>query len=311
MSRRVVAIAIGIIILVWLPLLLVKTGIVVNLLFLGHYQADLMALMFLSGIAGTLLIVLGLGLIVWRRALIRKARLAEKSQQAAARRDFLRRLDHEMKNPLTTIRLGLLNIQQTLTVDQQSSLTRIVQQTHRMQRLVEDLRYLTEIEEYPLECTAVDLPTVLENAIDLVCSDPERQGRTIELHIQKIPWPLPDVYGDPELLFIVFRNLLDNAVKYTAPEGKVMIRTSEHDQMALIEVIDTGIGIAPEDLNHVFDDLYRGQNARGIAGNGLGLALVQRIVQLHTGKIEINSRRDRGTVLKVWLPLISTRGTVG
>lgn len=287
---------------VWLPVLFLKAGFIPDLLFLGHYQADLLAVLSIVGILGTLACIAGLSLFLWTKSLIRGARQIEKNDQAAAHREFLQRLDHEMKNPLTTIRIGVLNVQQTLNPEQQGSLIRIAEQTQRLQRLVEDLRYLTEIEEYKVEPTPVDLREVLESTIALACSDPERQQRNIELHIQQVPWPLPDVYGDPELLFIVFRNLLDNALKYTEPEDKVIIRTTEDGRMILVEVADAGMGIPADDLSYVFDDLYRGQNARGVPGNGLGLALAQRIVNLHAGKIEINSRLHQGTILRVWLP---------
>ena len=295
-----------IIFIVWLPTLLVKIGLITDFVFLGGYEADLVALLSVLSLVGTGVVILGVYFAGRTNAMIRRVQQAERLQQATNRRDFLRRLDHEMKNPLTTLRIGLLNMQQSLGEDQiaqQESLYRMVQQTQRLQRLIEDLRYVTEIEEYPIERIAVDLRGVLEEAIALVCNDSEHAKRSIDLQVQQIPWPLPHIYADPELLVIVFRNLLDNALKYTLPQGKVIVRTTEDGRMALVEVVDTGIGIPGDDLDHVFDDLYRAQNAVGLSGSGLGLAIVKGIINLHAGKVEINSRLDQGTVLRVWLPL--------
>jgi len=307
-SGRLIRAALPIILIaaLWLPLLLVRVNLLPNLLFVGSYEADLLAVLSIIGMAGTMVVAASGCAVLWMRARLRRAQQVERIFQGASHRDFLRRLDHEMKNPITTMRIGLLNLQSALPTEQHDSLARIVQQTQRLQRLVEDLRYLTEIEEQHIESIPVNLRDVLENAVELVRSSQATKVSlpTIELHVQQVPWPLPDVSGDPELLLIVFRNLLDNALKYTQPEGKVVVRSTEAGGMALVEVADTGIGIAVDDLDHVFEDLYRGSNARGIPGNGLGLALVQRIIGLHRGKIEVNSRLEQGTVLKVWLPLV-------
>jgi two-component system, OmpR family, sensor kinase len=305
LSWRTVLFLVTLIAAIWLPVLCVRLDLISNLLFIGSYEANLLGVLSIVSIAGTWAVAGGRCVILWTNYRLQRERLAERALQGAAHRDFMRRLDHEMKNPLTTIRVGLLNVQQHLPADQETSLTRISLQLDRLQRLVEGLRYLTQIEEYTVERVPVDLRDVLENAIALVCESPGHQERSIELHIQQIPWPLDDVCGDPELLLMAFRNALDNASKYTPPQGKVIVRSSEDGRMILTEIIDTGIGIPAEDLAHVFDELYRGQNAHGVPGNGLGLALVQRIVRLHSGKLEIASRLDQGTVLKIWLPIVS------
>jgi two-component system, OmpR family, sensor kinase len=289
----------------WIPLLLLRVGFLPNLMIYGSFEVDLKAVLFLVGVLGILIVMIGV--TVWLRdtTLIQRARMAEYQRRSMAHRDFLRRLDHELKNPLTTIRIGLLNVQQVLLPEQQGSLARITQQTQRLQNLVEDLRYLTQIEEYKLDPAPVALQDVLENAIALVCENPEYQDRVIDLQFQQIPWALPDVWGDPELLLIMFRNLLDNAIKYTRSVDRIAVRAVEDSLMVLVEVADTGIGIPTEDLPHVFEDLYRASNARSVSGSGLGLALVQRIITLHGGRIEINSRLAQGTVIKIRLPLVS------
>jgi signal transduction histidine kinase len=117
-----------------------------------------------------------------------------------------------------------------------------------------------------------------------------------------MPWPVSDVWGDRDLLVLVFRNLLDNALKFSAPEGQVEVRVTEDGRMAIIEVVDTGPGVPPEEIPHIFEELYRGENARGVPGSGLGLRLVERIVELHDGAVQVRSKPERGTVFTVRLP---------
>ena len=118
-----------------------------------------------------------------------------------------------------------------------------------------------------------------------------------------MPWPVAPVSGDHDLLVLAFRNLLDNALKFTRVSDQIEVRATEDGRMAVVEVADTGPGIPSEDLPHIFEELYRGHNAQDIPGSGLGLALVQRIVELHGGEISVRSREGQGTVVTVRLPL--------
>lgn len=291
--------------LLWGLMFSVKLGMIPNLVFVGTITADLIAMLFTLSVMGTLFVLLGLQIRNWEQNLLKRSRQIEKDNQSVAHRAFLRRLDHEMRNPLTTMRIGLSNMEQDGLQDHRDSLLRIAQQVQRLQKLTEELRYLTEIEEFQVERIQVDLRDLLQSTIEHTCQIPIYQARTVDLQIQQVPWILPPILGDSDLLFILFRNLIENALKYSRPTDQVVIRASEDGKMVLVEVADTGMGIQPEDLEHVFEDLYRGQNAHGLPGTGLGLAMVQRIIHLHNGKIEINSRLLQGTVLRVWLPTLS------
>ncbi len=120
------------------------------------------------------------------------------------------------------------------------------------------------------------------------------------LDVQKLPWPIPPIEGDRELLLIVFRNLADNALKYSA--APVQLRARHTSGALAVEVIDTGRGIAAEELPLVTEELYRGSNARDVLGSGLGLAMVNRIVERHNGRLEIRSRVGQGTIATLQLP---------
>jgi signal transduction histidine kinase len=99
-------------------------------------------------------------------------------------------------------------------------------------------------------------------------------------------------------------NLVENALKFTSVEEPVEVRALEDGRAIVVEVADSGTGIHAEDLPKIFEELYRGSNARGIEGSGLGLALVNRIVTLHGGQISVRSRQEnpRGTVFTIKLP---------
>jgi two-component system OmpR family sensor kinase len=99
---------------------------------------------------------------------------------------------------------------------------------------------------------------------------------------------------------MALRNLADNALKYSA--GAVQVRARDMAGALAVEVIDTGRGILPDDLPHVSEELYRGRNAHDVSGSGLGLAMVQRIIARHGGKLEIRSRPGQGTIATLQLP---------
>ena len=98
-------------------------------------------------------------------------------------------------------------------------------------------------------------------------------------------------------------NVVYNAVKYTPENGKVAIELGEVSGMVRISVSDNGLGIHPSDLSHIFDEFYRAENSKEQEGSGLGLALVEAIVKRHSGKIDVESEINKGTIFTLWLPL--------
>lgn len=270
-------------------------------------QIDFGLLLFFTG-AGISAIALYL-LISERRNTIRRvsAVARERGARAEAQRRFLRRLDHELKNPLTGIRAALANLEGAGTPpDSMAAIPDIQRQVERLTRLTADLRKLADLEEIPLEYAKVNLSSLLEETVEAVRSHPSGAGRDLRLVIPRVPWPLPEIVGDRDLLSLAFFNLIENAMKFTAKEDTVEVRAMEHDRQVQVEIADAGPGIPAEDLPRVFEELYRGANARGHEGSGLGLALVRRVIDRHRGTIAVRSRRDgaRGTVFTVSLPLL-------
>jgi two-component system, OmpR family, sensor kinase len=303
------------------------------------FETDIGSTLFFMG-AITSAILLA-GVVGWELSARRGARwmVEARHDQEEARRRFIRRLDHELKNPLTGLRAALANLgaldgvpqtdlgrslDQTapsvssrgrapdhpgrqqdmqLSADAAQSMRDAVRQTERLSRLVADLRKLAELEERPLEMAPVDLAEVLEEVVAAVGGLPKYARRAISLVIPRVPWPLPPVTGDRDLLGLAFYNLVENALKYSGPADVVEVRAAEDGRWVSVEVADSGPGIAAEDLPRVFEELYRGANARGMEGSGLGLSLVWRVIDRHGGEISVRSSQNgqRGTVFRVRL----------
>ena len=125
----------------------------------------------------------------------------------------------------------------------------------------------------------------------------------MNLLVSRVP-SLPAISADRDMLGLAIFNLLDNALKYSAASDAVEVRVREDGHALFIEVADSGVGISLSEHQRIFDDLYRGENARETEGSGLGLALARRIVQLHGGEISLRSdpAQGRGTVFTIHLP---------
>jgi two-component system OmpR family sensor kinase len=264
----------------------------------------------LAGMAGLLVAVALAVLTRIRQQAAAAAEAAARDATAAAVRDrqrFLMRLDHELKNPLTAIRAGLVNLKQAGSATYGSAgvaatLASVSAQVDRITRLVSDLRKLADLETQEIEVAAVHLPGLLQEVVEAACEIPAARERAIKVTVPQAPWPLPPIEGDRDLLFIAIENLVANAVKFSAPGDTIEIRASEDDAGLLLEVADTGAGIPPDEIGQVWQELARGRAARSLPGTGIGLALVRVIVSRHGGRVAIRSRDGQGTVVSIRLP---------
>ena len=246
------------------------------------------------------------GLLLHRRTEQHIQRAISQHQAVAAdeRRRFLQRLDHELKNPLTAMRAGLANLAWLAPEETgREALNSVEAQTLRLSRLAADLRKLAELETRDLESAPVDMGPLLQEVLQVAQERPEASRRRLNLSLPQAPWPLPAVEGDQDLLFLAVHNLVDNALKFTAPGDTVEIRAFEDGARVVIEVADTGSGIPGEEVPHIWDELYRGQGARGVPGSGLGLALVRAIAERHGGQVDLRSRPGQGSVFTLRLPV--------
>ncbi len=265
---------------------------------------------FLLGFFITLFLLL---LYYWDLRSVRQAKtmiLESLREMEQNRRNFLRRLDHEIKNPLTGLRAALVNMQESQAAEErQHAVENAGRAVTRLSRLLADLRKLSDLGERPIEQAYVNVPGLLQDAVDAAHVLPAFEGREVSLLIPKVPSPFPSVTGDRDLLVLAVYNLIENALKFTSADDSVEVRASEDGQFVVIEVADSGVGVPPDDLPKIFEELYRGSNARSTEGSGLGLALVKRIIALHNGQINVRSSQvePRGTVFTIRLPVTRRR----
>jgi two-component system OmpR family sensor kinase len=285
---------------VLIPLILsTAVGIALNLSTLAnpivYLRADLGTIIFIFGLFLSTLMAL-ITFIKYQLDFIEQNALEDAAQD---RRRFLSLLDHELKNPLTAIMAGLAN----LTSDHQDpSLKSVETQVQRLSRLVADLRKLSDLETRTIELSNVNISMLLNDVFQL-SKDRVGSDRVVSLTMPQAPWPLPDIQADYDLLFLAVHNIIDNSIKFTEIGDTIEIRASEDGNNIRIEVADTGPGIPPDEIDQVWSELFRGKNARGVQGSGLGLALVQAIIRRHGGTTAIRSQLDKGTIITISLPV--------
>jgi two-component system OmpR family sensor kinase len=228
------------------------------------------------------------------------------SEAADQRRRFMRRLNHELQNPLTTIGAGVINLTEPQNVDaHRRTLTNLDTETKRLQRLVSNLRKLADLDSYQLEQTVVSVSDLLREIVNSVGAQPTSISRQIALFpLPQAPRPLPPILGDQDLLFQAVHNLLDNALKFTQPDDKIEIRANEDGKNVIIEVANTGPDIPESDIPYIWEELYRSEQASAVPGSGLGLAWVKKIVERHGGQVHLRSQAGQGVAFIIQLPSI-------
>jgi two-component system OmpR family sensor kinase len=268
-----------------------------------YLRGQLSALAIAAGVTISI-ITIGIALL-WVRKRTRLEREMQEVQARAVedRRRFLQRLDHELKNPLTAIQAGLTNLaNEPLEPYPAGEVVAVQDQVRRISRLVADLRKLAALETAPLEVTIVNVAELLSDVVGAMEAGYDLADRRLELILPNAPWPLPEIEGDPDLLLLAIHNLLDNAAKFTSPDDTIEVRASDDGGDVVIEVADTGPGIPEQDIERVWEELYRGEQARGVPGSGLGLPLARAIIQRHGGIVSLRSKPGQGTLFSVRLP---------
>jgi len=210
---------------------------------------------------------------------------------------------HELRTPLTAI-MGHVDILNSCRMDEEAlwrrSLGFVAGEVERLARLVEDLLGLSRLDQMPLHLQAMNLRSAAEEAISALFDTAERNHVALVL---QAPDTLPRVQADPDRIRQVFLNLIDNAVKY-APGGTVTVRLAPDGEKIRIEIGDTGPGISPDDLPHIFEPLYRGSRTpTGSSGAGLGLTIVRTILDQHNAPIRLQSLLGQGTTFSFSLPI--------
>lgn len=226
--------------------------------------------------------------------------------------DFINAVSHELRTPLSTI-AGYAefledNLAGTLTADQRQYVTQIQQAETRISQIVDDLLDFARMEAgtFKLSLQDEDLVTVVRDAMAGLI--PQGKKARIEATLALPSQPLV-VCVDRKRILQVLVNLVVNAIKFTAPGGHIDVTLQRGDKIGRIEVRDTGIGIAPDDLSHLFEKFYQvdSSSTREYGGAGLGLAISKTLVELHGGRIGVQSALGQGSTFWFELPLPAAR----
>lgn len=222
---------------------------------------------------------------------------------------FVSNVSHELRTPITTIKLYVA-LMQRRPEKWEEYLQPLAEEADRQAHLVEDILQISRIDTGRLEMRP--RPTPLNRLIEVVVSNRQVLAESRGLTLEHLPAESdPVALVDSERMMQVLNNLVENAIHYTMEGGKVTVSTrqekAEGRMWAIATVADTGIGIPANELPLVFDRFYRGERPRSmqISGTGLGLAIVKEIVELHGGRVTVESEEGQGTTFIVWLPLIS------
>jgi signal transduction histidine kinase len=237
--------------------------------------------------------------------------IADKRRQLeAARRhksEFLANMSDELRTPLNAI-IGFSEVLVDrmfgeLNEKQDEYLKDIYASGQHLLSLINDILDLSKIEagRMELEATDFDLPSAIDNALTLVRERATRRGitlgRTIDEHLGMLR-------GDERKVKQVLLNLLSNALKFTPEGGRIDVRAEVHDEVAEVSVADTGVGIAPEDQEAVFEEFRQvGTADKKVEGTGLGLALSRKFIELHGGRIWVTSQLGQGSTFTFTLPV--------
>jgi len=229
--------------------------------------------------------------------------VTEKEKAEQIRREFTANVSHELKTPLHSISgyAELLKNDMVQEKDRIPFAGKIYNEAQRMIRLVEDIISLSHLDEgaEDMRRENVDLHELAEKAVQSLQPAADAAGVTLELSAAAV-----DCEGIPQLLYSMIYNLCDNAIKYNHEGGSVFVDIREQEQAVVMSVKDTGIGIAPEHQERIFERFYRvdKSHSKAVGGTGLGLSIVKHAAKIHCAKTEVKSAVGEGTEITVTLP---------
>jgi two-component system phosphate regulon sensor histidine kinase PhoR len=232
--------------------------------------------------------------------------LYREAEVARLQTDFVNKVSHDLRTPLTSIRMFVETLQLGRIQDparQSEALEIIADETARLSGLINRLLDWARMESgrrsYQLRRQRVD--AIVDAAIQAF--EPQRLAGNVEV-TRTVEAGLPEIWGDAQALTEALLNLLNNAHKYTGPEKKIAVVARKQGGAVLLTVQDNGPGIARREQKRIFDKFYRGADplSREIEGTGLGLAMVKHIVGGHAGKVSVESELGKGAAFTIALP---------
>ncbi len=217
------------------------------------------------------------------------------------RNDFINNVSHEIKTPIATIQgfSNLLKDDSLSNEEKNEYLDIIISETTRVSSLTTNILKLTKLEtqEIITDKTTFSLDEQLRHSILLLQKDISEKNLDLHINLDKV-----EIHSNEDLLQQVWINLISNAIKFTPQDGKITIELMDTEDTIIVKIMDNGIGMKSENLNRIFDKFYQEDSSHSSQGNGLGLPLVKRIVDLCLGTIRVKSILGEGSSFTVELP---------
>jgi two-component system, OmpR family, sensor histidine kinase BaeS len=225
------------------------------------------------------------------------ADLLDRNEQV--RRDLVADVAHEIRTPIAVLQAGHEALVDGFAEPTPDQLVSLRDEVLRLARMVDDLQTLAAADaaSMHLHRRPCDLAQIAASAADSLAGRFNAAGIPLDRQLEPA-----EIQADPRWLFQVVTNLLTNALKFSKPGGTVKIDTGVADDEATLRVSDTGIGIPPEELPHIFDRFWRGHQASQTSGTGIGLAIAAELARAHGGTLTADSDPGVGTVMTLRLP---------
>ena len=240
-----------------------------------------------------------------RGAVILLRDVTERRRVEAIRRDFVADASHELKTPAASIQAAAETLLRALDKDPDDA-RRFARQVEaaasRLSQLVDDLLDLSRLESERPEFDPIELGPIVTKEVDRLADRAEVGGVDLSARVDAVA-----VLGSRKDFRLAVRNLLENAIAYTAVGGSVAVSARESNSEAVITVADTGVGIPERDLPRIFERFYRVDDARnrGTGGTGLGLAIVRHVVEMHGGAVDVESELGTGSTFTLRIPRVA------
>ena len=228
----------------------------------------------------------------------------ELEKSAVLKTDFISNVSHELKTPLAIIQnySTLLKDESLDSETRQKYVSILNQASHRLTDLITNILKLNKLEnqEISTEYEKINLTEMLAETVlnfeDLI----EKKGLNLDCNLDDVI-----IYSSPSYLEIVWNNLISNAIKFTEPGGSVTVTLKQHLDRVVVSVSDTGCGISKETGEHIFDKFYQGDTSHSGEGNGLGLPLVKKVIDILGGEISVKSEIGKGSTFTITLKCVN------